>query len=335
MNRALGWLFGFVARARLQAYRVGVFSRHRLAGPVVSVGNLSVGGSGKTPVVLRIAARLRDLGLEVAVLSRGYGGRFDGEVLVVSDGQSVLARATEAGDEPVMLARSLPGVVVAVGPRRDVVGREVERRFGPRVHVLDDGFQHLRLERDLDVVCLDVHDLQDRPLPAGRLREPPEAVERADLVLLTRLEAATEAELQALEGRFGPARTHRVSRRVRGWFSLDGSEAGSPGRAFLFAGIARPERFEHDAAEAGATVVGREFFTDHHRYHRSEVEALGSRARAAGADALATTAKDAVRLEGLSADTSGLPVVVLQVEADISEPERFEGRLLEAVGGTA
>ncbi len=335
MRRVLGWLFGAVARARVAAYRLGVFRCRGLAGPVVSVGNLSVGGSGKTPVVRRVAEMLRDEGRAVAILSRGYGGRFNGEVLVVSDGEDVLAGAAEAGDEPVMLARALPGVVVAVGPRRDVVGREVEARFGRRVHVLDDGFQHLRLERDLDLVCLDVCDLDDRLLPAGRLREGPAALERAHVVLLTRLEAATEEELRALETRLGPDRTFRVSRRVVGWRTLQGEDAAAPGRVLLFAGIARPERFERDVAASGATVTGREFFSDHYRYHRAEIEALASRARATGAEALATTAKDAVRIEELTPDTSGLPILVLHIDAVISDEARFHRQLMEAVGRAA
>ena len=335
MRRALGWLFAAVARARFAAYRHGIFRRRALAGPVVSVGNLSVGGSGKTPVVRRIAEMLRQEDHPVAILSRGYGGRFHGDVLVVSDGEDVLAGAAEAGDEPVMLARALPGVVVAVGPHRDVVGRTVEARFGRRVHVLDDGFQHLRLRRDLDIVCLDVRDLDDRPLPAGRLREGPAALGRAHIILLTRLEVATEDELHALEARLGPERTFRVSRRVVGWRTLEGVDAPAPGRVFLFAGIARPERFEKDASASGATVAGHSFFPDHHRYHRAEIEAIASRARAAGVQALGTTAKDAVRLGGLAGDTSGLPVLVLHVEAAISDESRFRRQLFEAVGRAA
>jgi tetraacyldisaccharide 4'-kinase len=335
VKRTLGRLFAGVARTRLGAYRRGVFRRRRLAGPVVSVGNLSVGGSGKTPVVRRVAEMLRDEGRGVAVLSRGYGGSFRGEALVVSDGDEILAGAAEAGDEPVMLARSLPGVVVAVGRRRDVVGRAVEARFGRRVHVLDDGFQHLRLERDLDLVCLDVHDLDDRVLPAGRLREGPEALDRADTILLTRLEAATEGELRALEERLGPERTFRVSRRVVGWRTLDGAEAPAPKRAFLVAGIARPERFEADAAASGAEVVDRAFFTDHHRYHAREVERLAARARAGGAEALVTTAKDAVRLEGQVSDRPDLPIVVLHIAVSFSDELRFSRKLLEAVGRAA
>jgi len=334
VSDALGALFGAVARLRAAAYRRGVLSRTRLEGPVVSVGNLSVGGSGKTPLVRHVAQLLRAAGHDVAVLSRGYGGRFRGEALLVSDGASVLADADLAGDEPVMLARALPGVVVAVGPRRDAVGRFVEARFGPRVHVLDDGFQHLRLERDLDLVCLDVRDLDDRPLPAGRLREPKDALGRADLVLLTRLEAASEEEIHSLESRLGPDRTHRVERRASGWTTLDGSPVPTPGRVFLFAGIARPERFAHDANASGASVVGESFFPDHHRYRDGEVESLAARARAAGAEVLATTEKDAVRLASRRLGTD-MPLVVLQVSVRVADEERFRARLLAAVGQAA
>jgi len=135
----LGALYGGVAAARAAAYRRGWLPRARLAGPVISVGNLSVGGSGKTHVVALIAEMLRHARRPVSVLSRGYGGSFRGDCLVVGDGQGVCAGPEEAGDEPVMLARALPGVVVAVGRRRDRVGRAVEARFGARVHVLDDG----------------------------------------------------------------------------------------------------------------------------------------------------------------------------------------------------
>jgi tetraacyldisaccharide 4'-kinase len=299
----------------------------------VSVGNLGLGGSGKTPVVARVAEILRDAGEPVSVLSRGYGGSFRGEALVVSDGSAVLSGAAEAGDEPVMLARALPGVVVGVGRRRDAVGRAVEARFGRRVHVLDDGFQHLRLERDLDLVCLDVHDLDDRPMPAGRLRERPSALARADLVLLTRLEAASEPELRALEARLGPERTFRVVRRVAGWSTLDGAAAAPPARAFLLAAIARPERFERDVSGAGISILGRAFFRDHHRFRADDIARVAAQARGAGAGAIVTTAKDAVRLD--SAGALGLPVVVLVIAAEISDEARLRARLLSAVGRAA
>jgi tetraacyldisaccharide 4'-kinase len=334
VRRLLGSAFGAIAAARASAYRAGLLPRHRLAGPVVSVGNLGSGGSGKTPVVEHVARTLRDAGEPVAVLSRGYRGRFRGKALVVSDGTQVLASAEDAGDEPVMLARALPGVVVAVGPRRDVVGRAVEARFGRRAHVLDDGFQHLRLERDLDLVCLDVHDLADSPLPAGRLRERPAALARADLVLLTRLEAASEGELRALETRLGPERTLRVERRVAGFVGLDGAARSAPRRPFLLAAVARPERLEHDAASAGCAVAGRAFFRDHHRFSSRELAATADAAHAAGADAVLTTAKDAVRLPG-DAPFAQIPVVVLRIEARVADAARLRQRLLAAVGRAA
>jgi tetraacyldisaccharide 4'-kinase len=205
----------------------------------------------------------------------------------------------------------------------------VEERFGERVHVLDDGFQHLRLARDLDVVCLDVRDLFDRPLPAGRLREAPRAIARAQLVLLTRLEAVGEDELRALEDRLGRERTHRVSRRVVGFRTLEGREAAPPQRAFVLAAIARPERVLHDVAATGAIVVGRSFYRDHHPFRADELGVAVARARAAGADAVVTTAKDAVRLNGMP--QSALPLLVLEIAASIADEARFRERLLSAV----
>jgi tetraacyldisaccharide 4'-kinase len=328
----LGALFAAAAALRVEVYRRGLRHQARLAGPVVSIGNLSVGGSGKTPVVRRVAELLTAAGERVAILSRGYHGRFRGAALVVSDGTSVLASSELAGDEPVMLARALPGVVVAVGRRRDVVGRAVEARFGSRVCVLDDGFQHLRLARDLDVVCLDVHDLAGRPLPLGRLREGPSALSRAQVVLLTRIEAASGPELAALEERLGHERVHRVERRLLGFRDLEGRPAATPHKAFLLAAIARPERFEWDVSRAGASVVGRAFFRDHRRLRADELAAVQRRAGAAGADAVVTTAKDAVRLPAVA---PAPPLLVLEIAAEISDEARFRERLLAAVARRA
>ncbi|PYP99591.1 MAG: tetraacyldisaccharide 4'-kinase [Acidobacteria bacterium] len=316
----LGALYGAAARARAAAYGRGWLPRARLAGPVISVGNLSVGGSGKTPVVALLAAMLRDAGRPVAVLSRGYRGSFRGDCLVVADAEGVHAGPEAAGDEPVMLARSLPGVVVAVGRRRDRVGRAVEARYGQRVHVLDDGFQHLRLQRDLDLVCLSAHDLGDRPLPAGRLREPRAALARADLILLD----ADEAARSALAAKH-PGRVLRLRRRVLGFFGLDGAERPAPARPFLLSGIARPERFHDDVSSRVEHVSGTAVFADHHAYRPADVAGAESRAREAGADAIVTTAKDAVRLPPLS-----VPVLVLRVAAEVDDEVLLRERVLRA-----
>jgi tetraacyldisaccharide 4'-kinase len=316
---ALSALFGHVAALRVAAYRRGLRRAARLAGPVISVGNLSVGGSGKTPVVAWLAARLHDAGLPVSILSRGYGGSFRGAALVVSDGASVFAKAGLGGDEPVMLAAELPGVVVAIGPRRDVVGRAVEARFGRRVHILDDGFQHLRLARDLDLVCLDAADLRGHPLPAGRLREQPAALGRADVLLLDEPAEADLARARALAPR---ALVLKGTRRTLGFFDLQGRPAAAPARPFLLSGIARPERFESSVRDSVGQVVGHRAFRDHHAFDARDLGECVAVARAAAADAIVTTAKDAVRLPEAPA---ALPILVLRIAAFVED----EGLLLE------
>lgn len=308
----LGAVYGAIGALRVKAYRSGVFGVSRLQGPVISVGNLSVGGSGKTPVVAFLARLLVEAGLPVAILSRGYRGAYRGECLIVSDGERVLAEAAEAGDEPVMLAHGIPAAIVAVGPKRDVVGRAVEARFGRRVHILDDGFQHLRLHRDLDVLCVEPGDLEDRPLPAGRLREWPSARRRADLILVNGGPAGTGPE-------FG------VSRTALGFFELDGREQAAPRRPWLVSAIARPERFEADVRRSVPQLAGLTQFPDHHASDASEWAAVVARAQAAGADALVVTAKDAVRLPP---ERGTLPVLVFRIAVAIDDAAAFRERIL-------
>jgi tetraacyldisaccharide 4'-kinase len=327
----LGAVFGGAAALRVSLYDRGLLGRTRLPSPVISIGNLAVGGRGKTPLVELTASLLRDAGRAVAVLSRGYGGTFRGDCLVVSDGTRVLADAASAGDEPVMLARALPGVVVAVGRDRARAGRVVEETLGPRVHVLDDGFQHVRLARDYDVVCVDAEDLRERPLPAGSLRERPAALGRADLVALSgEDEGRTRRAAEALAGRLGPGRVLRVGRRSEGFVSLEGGRAAAPRRAFLLTGIARPGRVARDLGAEGVEVAGHAAFADHHRFQPGEMAAVFRRAEAAGVDAIVTTAKDAVRLPG-GLPTTTLPVLVLRVRCVVEDADGYRERLLAAV----
>jgi tetraacyldisaccharide 4'-kinase len=319
----LGALYCGASALRAALYQRGVLRRTRLAGPVISVGNISVGGSGKTPVVARIAEMLRDEGLPVAILSRGYRGSFRGDALIVADGTSIQADAATAGDEPVMLARAVPGVVVAVGRRRDVVGRVVEARFGRRVHVLDDGFQHLRLARDLDVVCVSGEDLADSCLPAGRLRESTSALDRADVIL------ATDGA-----GPGGPlaGRTHRAARLHDGFVDLGGTARPAPSRPFLVSGIARPERFAADVRALTGAVAGAVAFPDHHAFDAADVARVLAEARTAGADAVVTTAKDAVRLPAMA---PALPTLVLRMRIEIADESRFRERVLAVARSAA
>jgi tetraacyldisaccharide 4'-kinase len=311
----VGAALGAAGALRTRLYARGLLRRHALAGPVISVGNLAVGGRGKTPLVARIAAILRDSGQQVAILSRGYGGSSSGPLLV-SDGEAVLATAEVAGDEPVMLARVLYGVIVAVARRRVDAGRLVEARFGRCVHVLDDGFQHLGLARDLDLVAIEAEDLVGRPMPAGVLRERPSALARGDLVLLSaRNGAPLPAGLDA-------ARTLRWHRRSLGFSSPAGLSRPMPPRAFVVSAIAAPERLAADLSSLGCRVVGQALFRDHHRFTAGELESVAAAARAAGADAVVTTEKDAVRLEWAA---PAPPLVVHRMEAVLED----EGRLRE------
>jgi tetraacyldisaccharide 4'-kinase len=281
-------------------------------------------------VVVRVCELLREEGRSVAVLSRGYRGSFHGRSLVVSDGERLLASAAEAGDEPVMLARQLPGLVVAVGKSRLRVGRAVEERFGPRVHVLDDGFQHLRLHRDLDLVCLHLRDLEDAPLPAGPLREGLSALARADLLLLGGAGEEPEEKVVAAEARLGRDRVLRLRRKVVGFAARDGAAVEAPRRPFLLAAIAHPERFLADAVSSCGEVAGTAFFRDHHAFTPAELRAVEDRARGAGAEAILTTAKDEVRLpSGLDLQ---LPVRVLRVAAQIEPEGVLRDRLRGIVG---
>ncbi|MGE0455368.1 MAG: tetraacyldisaccharide 4'-kinase [Vicinamibacteria bacterium] len=325
----LGSAFAALAAARVGLHRSGLLRPARLSGPVVSVGNLSLGGSGKTPVVAWIAERLAREGVPVAVLSRGYAGRFAGDALVVSDGSRIDADAAECGDEPLMLARRLPGVVVAVGRQRLLAGRAVEARFGRRLHVLDDGFQHLALHRDLDVVCLDPADLDDRPLPAGRLRERPAALARADVVLIGG-ELREPARLLALG--VAAERVHRMRRRPAALLDAAGAAVTPTDPVLLLSGIARPERFAADARAFGLQVAGHASFADHHAFSPAELAAVEAQARALGATLVVATEKDAARLSGARL---GLPVAALRLELTVDGEERLLERLRELARGLA
>jgi tetraacyldisaccharide 4'-kinase len=327
----LGAVFGGAGALRAALYRRGILTQARLAAPVISIGNLAVGGRGKTPLVQRTAELVRDAGRHVAVLSRGYGGSFQGETLIVSDGTHVLADAEQAGDEPVMLGRVLPGVIVAVGRDRAIVGKTLEATLRPDVHLLDDGFQHLGLYRGLDIVCVDAEDLRDRPLPAGLLREKPAALARADIVMVSgEHEDEAGAARASLAQRLGAERVFRVRRAPAGFTDLGGSEAPAPVRVFLLTGIARPERVTADLERQGIVVAGKATFPDHHRFRDQDIAAALRDAATAGVDAIVTTLKDVPRLPASVGST--IPLRVFRVRTEIEDEARFRERVLAAAG---
>lgn len=263
--------------------------------PVISVGNLSTGGSGKTPLVIALARLLQAEGFAVDVLSRGYGRKSSEATRVKEDGT-----AEEFGDEPLLIARKT-GVPVWVGAERYEAGGLADHDFiqrggamsgdpAPLLHLLDDGFQHRQLFRDVDVVLVNHEDWRDHLLPAGNLREPLEAVERASVLAIPADDPEFEEELREW-GWSGPV--WRVRRRMH-VPAIDGSVAA-------FCGIARPEQFFAGLESRGLRIAAKNPFPDHHRYTQSDVNSLLAAARKANAPALITTEKDYVRLGALTA----------------------------------
>jgi tetraacyldisaccharide 4'-kinase len=323
------YVYGAAASWRRRWYARDPARRRRLAQPVVSVGNLSTGGSGKTPVVEHIAKLLQARGERPAILTRGYGRTAPSEgVTVVSDGSRILAPLEQAGDEPLMLARALPGVPVLVGADRYLSGRMAEERFGATVHLLDDGFQHLALARDVDLLIATRADLTDRVLPAGRLREPLEAAAVADALLVPD-EPVEGAD--GLQRRLGVATSFHL-RRMLGtprWIESGMPvDVGADEPVLALAGIARPERFFDDLAAVGWRVVNTLAFRDHHPFTDADVQRIARAAAAASATLVLTTGKDAIRLEGL--DVKGLRIAAVPLTVAI-DPRGFGDWLLSKV----
>jgi tetraacyldisaccharide 4'-kinase len=335
---ALGYGSGMMLRRAL--YRSGRLPSRELPCRVVSIGNITLGGTGKTPMTLYLARLLHRLGLRPAVISRGYRGGAEKEGGVVSDGSRLLLDPAAAGDEPVLMARHLPGIPVVVGKDRIRAGRIATARFGADVVLLDDAFQHLRVKRSFDCVLLDAAAPlgNGRLLPRGPLREPVSALERADVLILTRTDApgAATGWPEVLKHRRS-IRNKPVFRTVHrpyayaaagGPESLRRPETSDPDclrgrRAFAFSGIARNDEFHRTVEGFGCRLVGRIGFGDHHPYTAKDLEAVFRAAERAGADRLVTTEKDLVRLGGAPAP----PLEMIAVGVEISfgkDTDRFE-----------
>lgn len=298
MIGALSAIYGAAAAWRRRWYARDPSRRRRLSRPVVSVGNLRVGGSGKTPIVELVARLLLASGERPAILTRGYGRRVaDAGVTVVSDGTRVLAPLERAGDEPLMLARALSGVPVLVGADRYLSGLLAERHLGATVHILDDGFQHFRLERDVDLLLAGEEDLADRPLPAGHLRERLSAARAADAALVT---AGYDTAAERIARALGIATVFRVTRTIGAPRRIAGERetvvVPPASRVFVVAAIARPDRFIADIVANGWDVAGARTYRDHHPFTTRDVRRIASEAKAAASAIVLTTEKDAVRL---------------------------------------
>ena len=330
----LSALYGAVARRRRRWYANRPATRRRLGRPVISVGALAVGGSGKTPVAACVTELLLRAGERPAVLSRGYGrAARPGGVVVVRDPGGLRAGVAEAGDEPLMLAERLAGACVLVCPDRHRAGRMAEERFDVSVHVLDDGFQHLSLDRDVDLVVIGAVDAdENRTLPAGRLRERPDTAALADALLV---EAPSPERAAAVARRFGAGRVFRLARRLETPVleapAAPEAPAGVPpgARVLVVAGIARPAAFADDVRAAGYDVAGSLAFADHHRFSRADVARVTRRARELAAAFVLTTEKDMVRLRPLA--PFDVPVARVPLHLAIEPADGFEAWLVDRV----
>ncbi len=353
--RVLSWLFSVAVQVRLWLYRNRILRDHPLGCLVVVVGNLTVGGTGKTPVVEKFARALRDRGRKVAILSRGYKSKAppfwkkawyaithtdEPPPRVVSDGQSVLLDSEQAGDEPYMLARNLTGVVVLVDKNRVKAGAYAIKRFGCDTLVLDDGFQYLSLKGRLNLLLVDKTNPfgNGHLLPRGILREPVKHLRRANYIFLTKSNGRRDPELEALIARHKPdADLIECAHKPQYLQRLDARQGAAAGReplswlkgrrVFAFCGIATPESFEKFLRDLGALLVGRERYLDHYRYTPEDLEELYDTAEREGAECLVTTEKDSVRIS----DPGGSPIPVYYLRLEI-EIIRGAADFDEAVG---
>jgi len=335
---ALSWVFDALVRARCWLYQQRIFRNQPLGVPVLVVGNLTVGGTGKTPIVEKFARTLARRGRHVAILSRGYKSRAepmhrrlwrwishgeDPPPKVVSDGESVLLDSAEAGDEPYMLARNLPGVVVLVGKNRVKAGQYAIKKFGADILLLDDGYQYLSLRGQLNLLLVDKTNPfgNHRLLPRGILREPVTHLRRASFVFITKSDGQANDELRQLINRHHPeVEIVECAHRPTHLQSVNGDGrrplADLRGRRVAaFCGIAMPESFENLLRELGAQICHNKRFLDHHRFTNEEMERFLTRAGDAQAEFIVTTEKDAVRLPPEL--PAHLPIYFLRLEIEI------------------
>jgi tetraacyldisaccharide 4'-kinase len=289
----LGSVFGIGVHSRNALYDRGVLRARCLRGPVISVGNLSVGGSGKTPLVLLLAELLKARGVQLDILSRGYGRQTSGVALVDPEGC-----ARDFGDEPLLMARRL-GVPVVIGEDRYEAGLFAEARFGPQFHLLDDGFQHRALARDFDVVLVTPDDARDRLLPRGRLREPVNSLRRADAVVLV---SGASPDAFPLQGKFvWHARRGIWPKRI-------------PPRPVAFCAIARPHNFFQQLRTSRIEPVAEVSYRDHHAYTENDVRELLELCRTGDGGGFVTTEKDAINLGSYLSALQPLAVVPVRMK---------------------
>jgi len=323
---AMSGLYRAFWKVRRAAYAIGLARSRRVGARVVSVGNITAGGAGKTPATIFFARKYLEEGRRVVVLSRGYGRETPMDApLAVSDGKEILVSPGESGDEPYLIADKLTGVPVVVCAKRVIGAEYAIERFGAEVILLDDGFQHAAIARDEDIVVIDCTNPfgYGRLLPRGLLREPLAALRRATTFLLTRADACDPSEIVETLGRINPAAEilksrHRPVRLVAlGGGAEKPLESVSGVKALAVSSIGNPEAFEATLRRLGADVVQSLRFDDHHWYNSADVEAIKRAAEQSGAAHIITTEKDGVRLARIP--DAPRDILLLEIELEMCE----------------
>lgn len=354
----LSFAYGKIMNLRNALYDKGAFETHDLGARTISVGNITTGGTGKTPLVAYIAEVLAGRGERVCILTRGYGRDNAKQRVLVSDGEQVLVDAREGGDEPVELAHKLLGKAIVIADADRVsAGEWALRKFGVTVFVLDDGFQHRKVKRDLDIVCIDATNSCDkgRMLPFGRLREPPRGLARADAIVITRSDLAGDVtDLRSRLAMWNPTATifeakniisvvtpieefhateQRTQREENVWKPLEQSPPSAEDgiRISAFCALGNPDsffvqllsEFEKREKEDLDLAIARPF-SDHHCFQQKDIDELEKQAKDCNIDAFLTTSKDAVKLSDLKFE---LPCFVVEIETTIDDGRAFDKML--------
>jgi len=327
----LSLVYSLLQRLRVILYRTGVLKCRRLPLPVISIGNLTVGGTGKTPVTAHIARFLLSRGYRVVVLSRGYGGSLEGHTVVVNDGATIMLQPEQCGDEPFLLASTIPGLMVVIGSDRHAAGMLAMEQLAPDVFLLDDGFQHIRLQRDLDILLVDC----SRPfgngwtLPAGLLREPSSAGRRAGLIIQTRCPISNNP----LPAQLTPTPCCRSHHELTDVIPLSGGAAPlsfadlRDKSVLAFAGIAEPRLFFEDLRRKGVTLVETIAFPDHAEYSEQYLTTIMSSMKSFEAQYCITTEKDGVKLAEAPPELAQR-ILLARLALVLDNPEALEKSLL-------
>lgn len=339
MTSLLGGIYGILIRARNRAYSAGLLSQHRLPGPVISIGNLTLGGAGKTPLAIYIAQTLLELGFHSAILSRGYGRRNSRKSWILAPGETLANPDSALGDEPALMRRYLPRIWMGISANRFRAGSAIAKAQPATTFILDDGFQHRRLHRNLDIVIIDPWQPleSNRIFPAGTLREPVSELRRCHLAVINgrpEIEAPAMAA-ESLRNLIGETNIFFCTQRIQTlipfycWQNAEKHCASSewPHSSYLVTAVGNPARFQRDIQQLGIEVRGVHFFRDHYRLEQKDWDACIKEACIKGADAIITTEKDAIKI--LQSPEFPLHVAVQTLE--ISDEYNFRQILVNSI----